>query len=89
MNRELVVDLVGIAPRHQLERPFGQAGLEAHYGLRVGSSLLRPLAQQLQHLLDMLHILVPQLDGFRVVFEIIIAVRQTQTALIGLRNHQH
>ena len=41
VHRELVVNLVRIAPRHQFERPFRQAGLEPQDCLGVGGRLWR------------------------------------------------
>ena len=57
------------------------------YGLRVGGSLRGRFTRQLQHLLHMRYVLLAQLHRLGIRFQVVVAIRKTETALVGIRNH--
>ena len=83
-----MVDLLGIAPGNQVQRTLGQVGFDAHDGGGIGRGLVGLLAGQLEDALDVRHILLPQLDGFRVRLQVVIAVGQPKPALVRLSDHR-
>ena len=85
---DLVVDLLGIAPRNQVERTLGQGGFDLHHRGGIGLGLAGLLAGQLQHALDVRHVFLAQLDGLGVVLQVVVAVGKAQAALIELRDHR-
>jgi len=82
-----VVGVIRIAPRHAFQREFGQLGLDRHHHLglrfRIPSGVLR-LGQQIEHIGHMLGIFRPQIDGARVRLEIVVAIRQADSALVDI-----
>ena len=61
-RRELVVDLLGIAPRHAVERRLRERRLETHHGLGVLARRVRRFTRERQHFRHVLDVLLPDLD---------------------------
>ncbi len=80
-NLDLVLAFVGIATLHARHGRIGQRGLKTHHCGRVFLRCFRTLAQQLEHLLHMLHIALADLFGFGVVFDVVVAVWKSEPAL--------
>ena len=78
-----VVELVGVAPIHSRERRLGQSRLHLHDRARGGGRL----ADQLEDLAHMLEVALPGLLRFRVLVEVVVAVREPETAGIDEGDH--
>ncbi len=87
MLRHFVVDGVRIAASDAILRALRQLGFDPHDCSGSGRSLRRRIPNELQHLLHVRQVLFAQLDGLVVVFEIVVAIRQTKTALIECADH--
>jgi hypothetical protein len=57
-----VVDLLRIAAAGLVQRALGEAGLNVYDHLGFGRRLLRSIPQQLEHLLYVRDIFLPELD---------------------------
>ena len=77
----------GIAALHLGQRSPGQRGLNAQDGLGLGGGDFRRIPQQLEHLLDMGHVGLAKLHGFRIRIEVVVAVGKAQPALVHLGDH--
>ncbi len=77
--------LVGIALLYPGERSVRQRGLDAHNGFRVRRGRFRRIAQKLEHLRDVRHVLVANLDRLRIGLRVVIAVGQPEAARIRKR----
>ena len=74
MHAELVIDLIGIAARHAIQRAFGQIGLDPHYGSRIRSGFFGGLTQELKHFRQVRQVLFADLGRFRVLFQIVVSI---------------
>ena len=78
----LVVNLLRIAPAGLVQRALGQAGFNVHHRLGFGRGFLRSVPQQLEHLLYVRNVLLAEFHGLGIVLEVVVAIGQTQPALI-------
>ncbi len=83
----LVIDLVRVAPVGAVHRRVRERRLDVHHGLGFGGGFRGIVAHQLEHVRHVLEILPAQLLRLVVVVAIILAVRQTESALLGLGDH--
>ena len=83
-QRHHVVNLVRIAPLHHALRRLRQRRLKVQDLLRLALRGLRGIAQQLEHVRQMGHILLAQLDTPGVAAEVVVFLRQAQAALIDV-----
>ena len=74
---QFVIQLGWIAALHASERSFRKCSLDLHHSLCVDRSGFRLVAQQLEHLLDVDQIFLPQLLRFIVIFQVVVAIRQS------------
>ena len=81
-RRHLVVERGGVAPRHGIEGRLGKCRFDAHHRAGRGRRIARIRSEQRDHLPDMFHVLLPQLDRLRVVAEVVVAIRQAESALV-------
>ena len=82
-----MIDLLGIAARDAVERSLGERRLESHHNVGVRLRLVGLVAGQLEHLLQVRDVLMPDLDGCGIVLQVIIAVGKAEAALVELRDH--
>src|SRR5215472_12801393 len=83
----LVKEIVGIPLLHPRERCFRQRRFHPHNGLRFMPGCVSRIAQQLQHVLHMDEILLPNLFGFRFRLGVVVAIGQAQASVGGKGNH--
>ncbi len=82
-----MIDLLGLALAGAVERSFGQRRLHVHHDFGFRRGLLGRIAQQLKHLLHVRQVLLADLNRLLVVFEVVVAVRQPEAALLRGRDH--
>ena len=78
--------LLGISSRGNVQRDFGQRGFKLQNLLRVGTCLGIGFADQLKDVCDMLHILLAEFFICVAGAQIVIALGQTEPALIENSN---
>ena len=61
---------------------FGESGLDGQHGLGFGSGNFGLVARQLKHLLHVVQVFLTRLDRLGVVLDVVIAIGQSETALI-------
>src|SRR5690349_17288372 len=83
-----MIQIVGISTRDTVLRAFGKRRFKSHNGLGGRRSLIGAVAEQSEHLAEMRYILLADLHRLRIGAEIVIAIRQAETALIEPRDHQ-
>ena len=81
-----MVHLVGIAAARPVECAFGQAGFDIHDRLGFGCGLGGRVAEQLKHLLHVLYVLLAQIHGLGIIFQVIITVGHSHATLVCLGN---
>ncbi len=72
-----VVRIAAIDARHV---PFGQLGLDTKDGLRAVGCLR--VAQEVKHTSDVIDVLVAQRLRLLIVFEVVVAIRKAEAALV-------
>ena len=77
-----MVEQFGIAALHLGQRSVGQRGLNAQHSLGFAGGDAGCIPKQFEDLLNMGHVGLAKFHGFRIGLEIVIAVRQAQTALV-------
>ena len=82
-----VIDLFRIAAGYAVERNLCELGFEGQNGPRLPSGVGWFDSRQLQHFLNEREILCADFDGLLIGFEVVVAVRQSQTTLIEIRYH--
>src|SRR6185437_12006420 len=82
-ERHLVVDGGGVAAGDVIHRALRQGGLDAQDGGGFGGGLGGGVAEQGEHLGHVGLVLPAQGDGFGVGLEIVVAVGEAQSALVG------
>jgi len=82
-----VVSLQRIAAGGDIERDFRQRGFEAHDGVGLFGGIGCRDAGQLQHPGDVGDVFFAGFDSFSVGAEIVVLLRQSDTALVGLPDH--
>ena len=83
----LVVIGFGIAPFHARLGVLRHLRFDGQDGARLGGGFISGVAGQLQHLRDVLHVLIAKLFGFVFVLGVVVAIRQSQSALAGAADH--
>ena len=78
----LVVDVERVAALHLLQRHAGQRRLDAEDPLRRQSGALLRVSEQLEHPHQVVAIAIARLARLGVVLEVVVAVRQTEPALV-------
>ncbi len=86
-HRNLVIEIGRIAPGHAVERRLGEFRLEGHYGLRLLGCILRLRAREFQHFPHMRHVLLANLHRLRIGLRVVVAIRQSQAALVEIGDH--
>ena len=79
--RHFVILLRSIATRDAIQRDLCELCLNSHYGLRFSRRLVSIIAEQLEHVGDVLHVGVTCALRFCVVFEIEVAVGKSKATL--------
>ena len=74
---QFVIQLGWIAALYASERSFRKCSLDLDDSLCFGRSSIRLIAQQLEHLLDVGQIFLPQFLRFIVIFQVVVAIRQS------------
>ncbi len=83
----LVVNIAGLAPFHTRLGGARQVGFNFEDRLRFFGGVFRLIAQQLEHVLHMLLVLFALFLRSRIIFEVIIAVRKSNSSLVGGGDH--
>lgn len=63
-----------------------QRHFHAHDGIGMRPRRLGSVAEQTEHLLHVLHVAIADLFRFRVVFRVVVTIRQAEAALVDIRN---
>src|SRR5207253_10026481 len=79
---QFVIQLGWIAALHASERPFRKCSLDLRDSLCFGRGGFWLISQQLEHLLDVDQIFLPQLLRFISIFQVVVAIRQSYTSLV-------
>ena len=83
--RHFVVAILGVAAFGAIHGSLGESGLDAQHGLRGFGGLFRRLAGEGEDLRDVFDEMLPHLLHLRIViFDVVVAVRQRQSALIDI-----
>ena len=83
-----VVAVFGIAAQSAVHGSLGQRGLNAQHGLRCLGGLLRRLAGKRKHLSGIFHQVLAHLHHLGIVFDVVAAVGQRESALIEVGDHR-
>jgi hypothetical protein len=82
-----VVSLLGIAALGAVHGGFGQSCFDAQHALGGLRRLLGRLARQRKHLRHVVGVVLADIGHVRVVFDVVIAVRQGEAALVDVGDH--
>ena len=82
-----MVDIGRVATLHHLHGAFGQRGFHVHYGCGFCGCLFRGIAQQLEHIGNVLDVRFLQFYRFFISLQVIVAFRQGESSLIHLCDH--
>ena len=85
-QRHFIVDVLGIAAFYVIHLRLGHRGFQVNHGAGVGCGLSFRFACQHEHLLNVSSIFRKQLLRLVIVFQVVVAIRKTQPALIDLRD---
>ena len=88
VRREFVVDVVRVAARDIVERALRQRGFDPHDGVSHGAGVRRRHSHQRGDAADVLDVLLPQLHRLGVVAQVIVAIGQPESALVGNRHFE-
>ena len=80
----LMVTVLGIAPQRAIHRSLGQGRFDTQDCLGRIGRLLRRSASECKHLRRVLSQMLAHLRHFCVIFDVVIAVRERQSALIHI-----
>ena len=79
-----MVQSLGVAPFDSRHRTLSQSGFDAHHGFGLGRCGFRPVAEQGKHFPYVSNVLLAQFDRLGIVLGVIVAVGQTESALVGV-----
>ena len=83
----VMIDLVGVTHFDSRQRGFRELRLDAQHDLGLLLGSWRRRAQQPEEPRDVRDVVLPGLDGLRIVLDVVVSIRKTKATGINRRDH--